>query len=850
MNWRIWLSVVIGVVSGLGCGKDVERETEGQTVKIRDAHVIGLRNGKLSVLFDKSSGALVSLKNVDTGGEYLKGMREKGNPFRAYVNTTDVPGFVNARSVQPDEGCLGGVLVDPSGCTLKDFSFRDEGLKLVLEHEAVGLQFELNVSLAAHDVAVGIEMAVRNIGDHAVTLMTAFPYMSGIVLGDDAETNLGVRLSSFGQSRAKAWQNAGDIYGRKWSSQWNAVYELSSGEGLGLIVKDKELVNKAIRRHPGGVMNVFYFDNKELQSGESLSFPLTELVVNRGGWKETAVRYGHWFRSNFKLRETPAWFDDVSMFIGAWIPPPSDVETDRGFVELPFAFNSFNDLDKLYLNPDGTWDESGQYDLKEWAQYWEGVNRHKLYAAYQHTDGVYDFREDLGGVEAFRDGVVRVEKLGRYVGLYVASMTVRNDSDFFKEGHPGFGTKPEDWMWMPTPDAKLPEPAKEGHQSFYMSLRNPVWQDYIASKVKHLLAETGARYVRLDEFSNTFLVEYNKSFAQDPFHATPEIVAFLRKVRQAMDDVDPSTLLFTENATDIMAMYANGTLCMWVPGVDIAPMRLVIPEFIGLSYHLGQVDCALQGYVSASEYASNRGYGWRTDHFDRVFGSGLESQPEGYPDPPESDIWGVWPEGKLRWHELVYTFVAAAKGNDPTLVNPVGMGVDPEKWAGRMWKSEDYWLMVCGSRWAARPEEAIKVKLPELPVDVKYAYEFDVETLAMQEVEILREGDDRYVMTHHGFSAVFFPQATCPPLITGVEMESFSKRDKPVIRLQSFSPWRDEVKGLRVAVVAGGLDVSSGKVGLPGDVTISAPVGTRPGFYKLMVDGDALGVKRWIKLNE
>ena len=111
----------------------------------------------------------------------------------------------------------------------------------------------------------------------------------------------------------------------------------------------------------------------------------------------------------------------------------------------------------------------------------------------------------------------------------------------------------------------------------------------------------------------------------------------------------------------------------------------MIPEFVGFSYHLGQVDCALQGYVCAVENAANRPECWLP---------GGEKEIKGYPKPPQSNIWGVWPEKKLRWHELQYTFKDAARGNDPVIDDPVAVGLNSNSWAGRIWKSPKYWLMV------------------------------------------------------------------------------------------------------------------------------------------------------------
>lgn len=843
----------LAVIAALPAGRSVCAAADA----INSEGVVVIENAAMRLEFSGETGGLVRILNRRTGGDYFKESSEKQNPFRLYMNCTQEPGFLSSEGVQPDLGDLGGTILDPADFRLTGShlirSGSDIRLTLVMDNSSHGLTCELSVSMEPDGDAAALELTVKNASDKNVRFMTAFPYLRGLGLGENSETNLGVRLHVFGQSRGKAWADAGDIYGRHWASQWNAVYEPSSGEAIGIVVQDAELKNKVIQRHPDGIMNVTYFDMIELTPGSKISFPETKLLVYKGNWMRTAVVYGEWFRKSFKLRRAPEWLRETNMFIGAWIPAPKDhedIHIDRAMTPLPFEFDSFRDFPRLYLQPDLTWETCGKYDLKEWAQYWEGVNRNKIYAAYQHVDGIYDFRSDLGGSQAFRAGVAGVEKIGRHVGLYVASRTVRNDSEFFSPPYPGAGTKPEDWLWMTTPDTQLPAPEKSGHQSFFMSPRNPAWQDYLAETVKKLLKQSGAKYVRLDEFWSTFVIDHNPRYIKDPLNGTPEVLEFLRKIRAAIDEVDPDVALFTEGATDITAQYVDGTLCMFASGPDIDPMRIVIPEFVGFSYHLGQIDCALQGYVCACEFAANRPYAWWEPHFDGIAGPGMEKMPTGYPEPPESEIWGVWPQKKLRWYELQYTFKEAARGNDPVLENPAAVGVNPESWCGRVWKSPRYWLLVCGSRWAEKPQRPIRVRLPELPDDITYAIEFDTETLEMRRTGLVRNESGIYVDTHYGFSAVLLPKPDCPALVELSEpVTDIPYGSSKQIGLAAYAPWRTGGEDVVVNCEVPGLSVSGGKgLQMPGTVTIRADGGVETGYYYLKVTGECLPVKRWFKV--
>jgi hypothetical protein len=201
----------------------------------------------------------------------------------------------------------------------------------------------------------------------------------------------------------------------------------------------------------------------------------------------------------------------------------------------------------------------------------------------------------------------------------------------------------------------------------------------------------------------------------------------------------------------------------------------------------------------------------------------------------------------MRWHELSHTFVDAARHGDPTDVNPVGIGQDPEEWSARLWRAEKYWLMACGNVAGIRPASPVRVKLPELPESIKHAYEFDVETLQMREVPITRDGRSVSVEVQNGFSAVFFPMHQCPPLVL---MDDPGKLvgDKPLeLKLRPFGPWRTDQTTPRVSVKVAGLSTESGDVTLPATVKVTAPADAEGGWYFVHVTGDVLRMKRWFR---
>jgi len=123
--------------------------------EIKTEERVGLENGLVRIDFERRSGELVSLKNLDTDDEYLKETGGDGNPFRAYVDTTELPSALTHPWPElnpPVEGALGGKLIDGRNCVLSNFSFERDGeaevLNLEMEHSATRLLFKLNGDFA------------------------------------------------------------------------------------------------------------------------------------------------------------------------------------------------------------------------------------------------------------------------------------------------------------------------------------------------------------------------------------------------------------------------------------------------------------------------------------------------------------------------------------------------------------------------------------------------------------------------------------------------------------------------------------------------------------------------------
>ncbi len=807
--------------------EQIETETE-----------VGLTNGQVELRFDKESGALVSVYNRATEDEYLKDADAEGSPFRIYANITE-PCPVKEAIQELALESLGGRAVDPANCRLEDWSFEhvdDAGIiTLVLRHAATDLRLELAVKLPDDDVAADCTLTVANDAAQSQTILTSFPYLSGLCLGESREPNLGVMVANSGTAGLPAWHehwtNFGGVYGGgHMTMQWQAIYEPSKNEGLGFIIMDPDIRNKYMRCYPEARMEVLYFPEDTLQPGEELRYPPVRLLVHQGNWRVVARQYRQWISDAWELRQPPAWLDDVDLYIGPWIPFGEEVAAAQQQPDVPGAFTSFRQLPRLYLN------DPHLYDLKEWAMYNSLVlsDAPKEAGHYVHADGTYYPRHDLGGAPALREGVAAAHRIGRRVLFYVEGTIVHKTSELTLGG---VGER-----WMILDEHGQPLDRYPGHWSMCPGCEE--WQDHLAEVCKRLLWETGADGIRLDSLGSPWFPCYNPAHNHEsPFDWNKWILQLLQKVRAAMDEVNPQTTLWTEHPVDFYGKYCDGALCQRCPGAEVPPVRIACPTSYRLYYygHRNNGDAglaALNGLVAENPYLYVKAEDWGWIHGS--FGRWKDAGPV------------------TRWPELHATLREAMIYGYPTDVDP--QAEDDDKWLGRLWCSPKYWVMIGGHAYIdSEPYNAhsyldgsplagpLRVKLPELPDSVDSAYEFDILTLKMEPAPLERTSEGIFVTVKNTFSAVFLPLPDCPPLIQMDDPSTLVPGQEVTVELTAFAPRRKKLVETNVTVTAPGLEVDgSGEVTLPASVPLKVPEGAEPGKYFISVSGDCLLLKRWV----
>ena len=641
-------------------------------------------------------------------------------------------------------------------------------------------------------------------------MMVAMPYLTGIALGPDKSTNRGVHLRGWGRAQGPAWTRAGGIYGPGWNMQWNAVYEPTLNEGLGLICIDRELKQqpgRLFRRFEPAGMSVLHYPSVELDPGEAMTVMPAELLVHEGNWRVVGKEYRSQISSYIHARRSPEWFRLYPA--GSWLNFPDPVVTtalkERG--ENP----TFAKL--MPKRAAATFYRTQGYG---WQQEFMADGHFSTY------HGEYDrIREDLGGVVSFREGVAAAKKLGRKPFVTVATVSVHPAANWLK------GKKPQNYWLMDHPfPSSFPGDTK--YRNFFADVRYEPYQDHFSAMIGRLVASTGLDGIYLDEGGGDYYgPNYNPSLApRSPFALGEKYpgIAFHRKLRAAVDAANPGAVITSENKNEMTLPFLDGAHHNTHPDREIQPFRLVYPRF-GSECLLGAIPALLNnlGSIVRDTIAYQWKVGFGDAHQESIKGKGSQApRPAVLAGMTDDEIARRTPS--YRYAELRPTLRDWVLHGDVTNEDPVAMVDDArtDEFVARLWKAPRYWLLTAGHFAGWEQETPVVFKLPELPDDIVSALEFDLENLTVTPAPIDRSDRGIFVTVHHGFSAVILAKPDCPPLI------EWDFDDSEILRAGESAAVRLTPNVRQLQVTCPGLIVT--KVG-SGEFRIGVPEEALSGYY-------------------
>ncbi len=788
--------------------------------------VVGLENEFVSISFDKDTGQLISLFNKKTGDENLKN-QGAGNPFRLYLNPKSGPELIAGAHDQP----YGGTIIDPSVCRLQSHTVTkntdSQILDLVYDVMPTDIRIELKIELLDDLPQFDAHLAVVNQSNETLNVLTAFPYLTGVQLGEDPGTNLTVNMWDRGYPGIKAWERPlGGVYGKSVSMQWQTVYEPKLKQGVAFIAMDPDFSNKILSTFPFGGMASLYFDKRTIAPNNTSEWPSCRFLVYNGNWRTAARAYDQWFAQTVEVRTVPEWYrEEIAIRSSTWFPSAETVMRNKQSSDT-ILFTSFKQLHSLFGSPIF----GNKYnDCMEFAMWNEGVNLWPETYGPWMSSGFIDFRSDLGGLEAFKKGLAQCHKYGRRVAMYVAAYGIRSNSPMMEDDWEKFAIKKANGK--PVMDYRK---GNEKFGAFNCPGYKP-WQDYLI-RICTMLAEAGVDEIRLDEFGFPFRPCFNEEHQhRSPYNANQWVRTCLKRIRENTDQINPDLFISTEFFMDFFHESTNGALVMDCSGDEIDAMKIALPEYLPLSYHASAPEAAITGAIISKIDNQRTNWAWAQ--------VGTE-KPEDYNKDVVVD---------LKWHELYPTLAEAVTYGEISEWDPVALN-DP-KWMGRLWQADNFWALT-GGHVDATPlkTDSVIIKIPVLPDNIKLAYEFDLINLAMRRVDIDRSDDGIFVMLQSPVSAILFPTPSCPPLpIVNQEKASVDRGSEIKVSVSLFGPWRVNPSRLNVddlKLYAPGFEVAHRDVNTERIFTIKTDLETPLNKFYFLISGECLKMKRWFEVTE
>lgn len=754
---------------------------------------ITVENRLCRIQFNREDGGLLSITNRPLGDECLKGGDSGAMPFRIFADLTeefDIKINDIFQLVFDDPKAISRTVIQPNTCRLVDVR-RENGL--TLHYEGGGLEVRLSVVLQAETGVSDWSLRITNISDKPRDFLVDFPCLDGIRLGADASENLATAMDQAGVV-VPAWERAGGVLGEsnQLSMQWHAVWDPITQSALGLLFMDPDVYPKRLALAEPR-LDLHYFPPVTLQPGESHEVPPVRFLVYKGDWKPSARAYRSWHEDAFARLEPPEWYRRSNGSAGRHFKKAAPgVTADNG---VQVVLESFRDLPAAHIRC--------PIDFPEYAFY----SRASIsYPA--HTDGDNTVREDMGGVEALREGIAGVHRLGLHTQLYIEGYIVYKESELARTG------RAEHWAVMHK-DGSLIGPYSK--QDFYHMCPGAIeWQDHLARTVGELLRETGADGVRLDSLGFYYLPCYNPAHEHEtPFGYNDWIRQLLAKVHAEAVSANSNVLFTTEGSADWFSPWVHGALTSRCSR-DLPFMRLALGPYRPYIYATGAVWASLSGFP---------GGGCGSSEISRLDANWLCAR---YP-AHEALVWGdvadedtQTPDPEIVTHRFVgedYWAVVAVRPASQELIWPRGTGLSG--------KHAEYSLTFPGL--ASQVEDAILC---------------DIETLTWAPLELKCIDKDLRVSLRTNWALIILRRPTGPAVLGFDPLPTLRAGMSTPLRLQTLSAGKPTGS---VSVTAPGLTVTPSETAASGGVTIRVPDDAFPGHYAVQVTGEnLLGVKRFL----
>jgi len=414
------------------------------------------------------------------------------------------------------------------------------------------LPLELEVTVNVND-SPDLQFVTRatNRGDEAMTPQVSLPVLSGLALGEPAQTRL-----FFPQYRAV--DTARNItlrapYGPEFTQQFMAVYNRAAGVGL-MVRTDNRTQQEArfaLKKDDQGVEAGVHYTTEytPLTAKAAQEFPPVSLTFHTGDWRDAMDIQRDWINSWYQ----PVHAQDKAFFRDAWdlmcyrtsdhlswlesmVPPFINKERTRFLTAESFAF-----------------DEQTFGHVTDFIHFYNWTYNDKTPQNEYGVHGTEWAYAQVGGIEFFREGIREIqEDYGKPVSLYAVIDRARASALH----DPELERYVVEHSWHQAPDN---DPSAGLRASgvvdgiYYIPRGDDRWLDYAIEDVLRMQRDTGCKLVYLDVFTHWSHLGSNNGVS--PRAADMKVLTALR------EGLPPDVVFWSEySPTDFGSQWSDGSL--------------------------------------------------------------------------------------------------------------------------------------------------------------------------------------------------------------------------------------------------------------------------------------------------
>jgi hypothetical protein len=575
---------------------DADRQGGGQ----KKFGSINLESGDLNLaLTVEESGITVTrIQNKSTGIEYLvepsalfelqdttpaicQTERREFTPaeLRVLIGGIAPPPLPPEVSEQQDNRCCSSICSSNQGMVIDGASLDSNQSEINLSghSQKSPLDFELRIAAAKEDSVILVQLKLTNKGTTKFPLRAVMPALKGLnITGRQGpmwgaipqEIGTVVPLSKTMQPIGGRPQARIGLPTEMNSMEVVSLYDPAGGGGVffadveGDLDRDLAPIEFTLA---GQRLSGYWVT--DLEPGATAALPTLAIGVHdRGDWHKAVDYYVEQHRPRWHFTEIPAWFRDQGAIYSHAGDTAGAIYLRFGKKSMKAHIGSFENLPILLKEAQSL----GANTIYLW-DYWEG-------AIGNEAKGDYIPRRDMGGPEAFREGIRRVHELGGRVITYVEGLIINYCSNIGKR-------KGTQWAGRDA-QGRLYE-----HYSRNYSMVAPFrpWQDYLAETCVRLVRDYGVDGIFIDSWGyqmNWPMQTDEENVLYSPQQYSQGLLSGVDRIRAAIQAVKPDAVVMGETTAGPLGRHWHGGLSadfMWLKGVNqgriiASPVRYGVPE--------------------------------------------------------------------------------------------------------------------------------------------------------------------------------------------------------------------------------------------------------------------------------